>query len=875
MTPVGHRPPRLAHWLLGRLLASHAREALLGDLAESRAPRAAYWREVLHAPRTWFAPRPFVTTTPNAGEGRVPQFLMDVRYAWRGMTRRKGMTAVAVGTLALGIGASAAIFSVVHPILLRTVPYPAGDRITMLWERDAAGERSNVGFLTFDDIAREARSFDAVAAMRYMNVTMTTSGEPRPLAGQRVSPDFFRVLGVAPVLGRAFEAADDVRGTPNVLILSDATWRDAFGADPAILERQVVLDGVSYSVVGVLPAEFENVLVPTAQIYAPLRYDASLPWACRTCRHLRVIARLRPGVTGETSTAELDLLAQNLRRDHPSEYATGGMFSESLSRYVTRDVRPALLALLGGVLIVLLVASLNVSNILLARGASRRGEFAVRMALGAGRGRLMRQLLTESALLAVIGGSLGVLLAIAGVRALVAIAPTELPRLSAIGVNGSVLLFALLLTALVGVLFGLVPARRAAGPQLQESLRSGARQLVGSDRVTRSVVVIAEVALALVLLVGSGLLLRSMDRLLAVDPGFDAEGVLTMQVQAGAGALRTDTLVQRFYASALEAVRQLPGVEGASFTSQLPLSGDYDGYGVHLQSRPSANPSDDPSAFRYAVSPGYLETMGIPLVRGRTFTPRDDERAVPVAIVSATFASRHLQGLDPIGQRVRVGAHDEGPWREIVGIVGDVHQESLEAEAPGAIYLPESQWEFVDSQRSLVVRGDGEVSALAPSLRAAIWAVDKDQPIVRVVTAERLVAATAAGRRFALVLFEGFAIVALLLAAAGIYGVLLGSVTERTRELGVRAAFGASASDLVWMVIRQGMTLTLAGVAAGLALALGLTRTITGLLFGISAIDPFTYAAVTVCLLLVALLACFVPAFRAARVDPMETLRAE
>ncbi len=868
-------PAPVAAWLLARLLPRDLRDAIIGDLLERHAGPARWWREVSNAPRTWTIPSVTASAHPEQTESRMSQFIADLRFAWRVMARRKGTTAVAVGTLTLGIGAATAIFSVVDPVLLRTVPYPEADRVVMVWERAPTRERLNLGFATVEDLARGARSFEAIAAMGSLNGTMTTAGEPRPLSGQRVSPDFFRVLGVAPAMGRLFEPSDDVRGTPNVLVISHGTWQDAFGGDPDVLGRPVTLDDRQYTVIGVLPESFENVISPLAGIYAPLRYESTLEWACRTCRHLRAVGRLRPGISPEAATAELAVIARNLRADHPTEYPESGMFIESLARYVTRDVRPAFLALAGGVLILVLIASLNVSNLLLARGASRRGEFAIRVALGADRVRIARQLLAESVLLALMGGAGAVLLTYLGVQSLVALAPASLPRVGAIEVNGSVLTFALVITSVIGVVVSLVPMRQAVGARLSAGIRMGARQVIGTDRRTRRVLVVGQVALALVLLVGSGLLLRSMQRVLAVDPGFDPRQVQTAMVQAGAGELSSDTLVTRFFADALAAVRQLPGVEGAAFTSQLPLSGDFDGYGISVEDSSGVRPNGDRSAFRYAVSAGYLEAMRIPLLSGRTLSPQDDERSVPVAVISRSLAERHFPGVDPIGRRIKVGGAPIAPWREVVGVVGDVRQVSLENDPAPAVYLPESQWQFVDATRSLVVRGDAPPETLVPAIRSAIWAVDKDQPIMRVVTGEGLVAATAAGRRFALVLFQGFAIVALLLAAAGIYGVLLGSVTERSRELGVRAAFGASARDLVWMVIRQGMTLTLVGVAAGLLLAAALSRAIASLLFGITAMDPFTYAAVTVCLLLVALLACFVPAFRASRVDPMETLRAE
>lgn len=883
---AGREAGRAAAWLLARLLPSHLRDEILGDLEEWRrtagltpiAVRRRYWREVLHAPRTWLAPQP-ATSAPTLhhphGDPAMSLLLSDVRFAWRSMLRRKGMTFIAAGTLALGIGASTAIFSVVYPILVRTLPYPDGDRVMLVHERDRDGKKSNVGFATFEDIERTNRSFESVAAMSYMSATTTAGDRPLLLTGQRVTPAFFRVLGVQPALGRDFTDADNVRGTPNVLVLSHALWRDAFGADPRILERPVTLDGISYQVIGVMPEHFENVLSPTAQMWAPLRYNATLPWACRTCRHLRMIGRRATDVSAEAANAEVEVIARNLERDHPTSYAGGGIAAKALALDLTEKVRPALLALLAAVMVVLLVASLNVSNLLLARGASRRGEFAVRIALGAARGRIVRQLLTESVVLALVGGVLGIGLAVLGVRGLVALAPASLPRVSAVEVNAMALAFALVLTTVVGLVFGLMPALRAARESIHEGIKGGARGIAGSDRVARGAIVVSEVALAMVLLVGSGLLVRSMRELLAVDPGFEARGVLTMQVQAGAGRIDTLPLIRSFYEEALANIRQLPGVEAAALTSQLPLSGDFDGYGVGVQSRPNANPSDNPSAFRYGVSDGYFETMRIPLERGRLFTAADDARAMPVAIVSASFAERHLAGLEPLGERIRVGGAPDAPWYEIVGVVGDVRHQSLEGDVPDAVYLPSAQWQYADAVRSLVVRTAGEPAALAPAVQEAVWRVDRDQPIVRVATADALVAATAAERRFVMVLFEVFALTALVLAAAGIYGVLVGAVAQRTRELGVRAAFGATARDLIVMILREGMALAAVGVAAGILLSLIGGRAISGLLFGVTPADPATYAAVVGALLLVALAACWMPAWRASRVEPTETLRQE
>ena len=501
------------------------------------------------------------------------------------------------------------------------------------------------------------------------------------------------------------------------------------------------------------------------------------------------------------------------------------------------------------------------------------GEFSLRAALGAGHRRVMRQLLTESLLLATIGGVLGLAAALFGVRALIALSPPQLPRLDAIQVNGPVLAFALSITAIVGVAFGLAPAIYAARGDLYLGLRQSAQSTIGPRHLTRAVLVVSEVALALLLLVGSGLLVRSMRQLLAVSPGFEPSHLLTMQVQASGPRFADNAVTQRFFDQVLASVRQLPGVQSAAYTSQLPLSEDFDGYGVHIESKPKANPELDPSAHRYAVSTGYLETMKIPLLSGRTLTEADRDSQPAVVLVSETFARREWPNENPIGQRVRVGAADTGPWRTIVGVVGDVKQVSLSADQPYGIYLPESQWQFGDGFLSLVIRTQANPAPLTAAVRKAVWAIDRDQPIVRIATMDQLLVASTAQRKFILVLFEAFALVALLLAAAGIYGVLSGTVTERLREIGVRSALGATRGSLLLLVLRQGLGLTSVGVGIGLAAALASTRIISGLLFHVSGVDPLTYAAVTAMLVVVAFVACWIPAWRAARVDPMVTLR--
>jgi len=514
----------------------------------------------------------------------------------------------------------------------------------------------------------------------------------------------------------------------------------------------------------------------------------------------------------------------------------------------------------------------NVTNLLLARGAQRRGELAMRIALGAGRGRVVRQLLTESLLLAAIGGALGMILAQLGLHALVALSPPDLPRVGRIRLDGAVFGFALGLTTLIGLLIGLMPALHGAGEDLRIGLQQSSRRTSSNQRAMRGALVVAEVALAVVLLVCAGLLLRSLQRVFAVEVGFDPSHLLTMQVQESGPRFNSDSARYRFFEQALEAARRVPGVTAAAFTAQLPLSGDLDIYGVRFENEPDRK--DDGAALRYAVTPGYFETMHIPLLRGRLLDAHDVAGAPRAVLINDSFARRRFPGQDPIGRRLQLGA-DDGLWYAIVGVVGDVKQASLAVGQADAVYVTPTQWHWVDQLMSLVVRSQRDAATLAPEIRRAIWSVDRDQPIVRVATMDELVARAAAERRFALILFEAFALSALLLAAIGIYGVLAGSVAERTREIGVRSALGATPADILGLVVRQGMTLTVFGVALGLGGAAGASQALVTLLFEISPLDAATYIGVVAMLTGVSALACWLPAWRAAGVDPSITLRAE
>ena len=795
--------------------------------------------------------------------------LTDLKHALRMLIKAPVFSVVAILTLALGIGANTAIFSAVKPTLFESLPYPYADRVVTLLELHGDGSRGAGTFGIYQGLSERQHSLAAMAVFKPWRPTLTGPNEPERFEGQRVSASFFSVLGVAPVLGRDFQTADDQLHGPNVAIISDGLWRRRFGADPSMIGRQVTLDDKLYTIMGVMPPGFDNVLAPSAELWTPLQYDMSLGTAWG--HHLRTVGRLQPGISLEQATREIDALANAvLQERRPETYGPNVKFViASLQDEVTRSIKPALVAVVGAVALLLVIAGVNVTNLLLARGAQRRSEFAVRAALGAGRGQLIRQVLIESLLLAFVGGAVGLVLAAFGVDALKALSPPGLPRAEAIGLDRTIFLFALGSSALVGVLVGLIPALHISRDNLQIDLQQNSSRIVGGHQWTRRALVVTEVALALVLLISAGLLWRGLNHLFAINPGFNASRLLTMQVQVSDRRFNKETN-DHFFAQALESVRQVPGVMSAAFTSQLPLSGDDDEYGVSEGNDPKAAYN----VFRYAVSPGYFETIDLPLRRGRLLNAHDTALAPLALVISESLAQRMFPNQDPLGRRVHVGPTDM-PWFTIVGIVGDVKQASLALSETDAVYSTQMQWYFPDNTMSLVVRAQGDAATLAPAIRRAIWAVDKDQPIIRVATMERLLAATATERRFALILFEAFGLVALVLAVIGIYGVLSGSVTERTRELGIRLALGAQTSAVLKLILWQGLKLGAAGIALGLLGALAVTRLLQSLLFGISATDPLTFAMSAFLLLSVALIACWLPASRATRIDPMVALRHE
>jgi putative ABC transport system permease protein len=803
----------------------------------------------------------------------------DCRFALRQLRKSPGFTMVATLTLALGIGATTAIFSAMNPILFASLPYPHAGRVMTIWDV-FQGSRSDVTFHTFRELTARSYSFESTAAFEAWRPTMTSSNEPERLEAQSVSTNYFRVLGISPALGRDFQPSDNAFHGPKVVVLSNALWQRRFRADRNIIGKAATLDGDSYQIIGVMPARLENVLAPSAELWCPMQYDPTRITDLQTTEwghHLRMIARLRPGVTREDASRELRTIANSPIPDFPrAPWASmnSGFIVNSLQAEVTRDVRPALLAVFAAVLLVLAIVSVNVTNLLLARGSQRRSEFAMRAALGASRSRMLRQVLTESLLLSVFGGILGVVVAQFGVRALVLLAPPDLPRLSAITLDPSVFAFGVGITALIGMVIGVVPAIYTSRRELNESIQPGAQRIAGGHQTIRRALVVAEVSLAFLLLAGAGLLLRSLQQLLGVDPGFQPSHVLTMQVQTSGHKYDDNDVRRQFFTQALEQVRRVPGVSSAALTGLLPLGDKREvltagTYGTFFEKDQRSY-----DVFLYDVSPEYFHALGVPLRRGGSLNDRDGASAPQTVLISESLAKREFGDADPIGQRVHVGPMDR-PWYTVVGVVGNVKQTSLAVTDLDAVYItPEQQW-FADDAMYLVVRTHGEPLALASNIRSAIWSVDKNQAILHVATMDDLLAASAAERKFVLALFETFGIVALVLAAIGIYGVLSSAVTERFREIGIRSALGASRKDILFLVLYQGMILAVIGCVAGLLGAALTTQAITTLLFGVSRLDPPTYLAAILLLGLVCAAACLAPAWRASRVDPMVALRYE
>ncbi len=800
----------------------------------------------------------------------------DLRYAVRKLARSPGFTAVAVLTLALGIGANSAIFSVVNAVLLRPLNYEDPEGLVMVWERNVPRNqhRNVVASVNFAAWREQNRVFEDMAAMFGTGATLIEGGDPERIQAAVVSPNFFQILRAAPQHGRVFLPEEGETANAQVVVLSHGFWQRRYAGSTDVVGRTLSLSGDPHTIVGVMPASFKGVRfgsMSEKDLWAPL------PWAWAQGyrgRAWMVVARLRPGVPLEGAQAEMSTIASRLEQEH--DYNDGwGVNVVPLREQVVGDVRLALLVLLSAVGFVLLIACANVANLSLARASSRQKEFAIRSAIGAGRGRIMRQLLTESSLLAVLGGGAGLLLGVWGVDLMIALSPGDIPRTDEIGVSGSVLLFTLLVSVLAGALFGLAPALQASRSDLQASLREGSRGSSAiSGRRLRSALVVTEMALAVVLLIGAGLVIRSFWKLNQVDPGFDADNVLSVRVALPGSAYPEEAEQVAFFGELLGRVETSPGVASAAATIALPLSGGLaPGTSFIVEGRPEPPRAERPVADIRAVTPGYFRTMGTRLLRGRGFTDRDEAESPMVIVVSETLARNSWPGEDPIGKRLSV-SWDGMISSEVIGVVADVRHNSLDAVPRGTIYYAYPQFPIF-SFMNLVVRSSSDPTALVTSIRREVSQLDADLPVYNVTTMRELVEGSVADERFNMLLLGLFAALALLLASIGIYGVISYSVTQRTHEIGIRVALGAEQARVLRLVIQRGMGLAVAGVVIGLGAALGLTRLMASLLFEVSGTDPLTFSGVALLLLSVALAACYVPASRATRIDPVTALRSE
>jgi predicted permease len=878
---------RLARALLRTALPRDLRDPVLGDLDDEMQERLAAGDTPQQA--GWWAARQSLGSLPAALRLRTRRpagrklgisggtimlgLWQDVRYSARMMRRHPVMTCAAIATLALGIGGTTAIFSVTHAVLLRPLPYPDSNRLVVVGQH---GRASTDGYTTFLDWRERTRSFERMAAMGSWSPTLETAGGPERLQGLRVTHGFFEALGVRPALGRLFTEADDRPGEARrVALLSDSLWRQRFGAAPDAVGRAVRINGVDYRIIGVLPAGFEPLMsghfYNAAAIWSPLGYDVSLPYACRSCQHLRVMGRLRQGVTPDIARAELDAIQRNLLAEHPNDYSERAMAVIPLQDELVRNVRATLEVLFGAIVFVLAIAVANLTSLLLARAAARRRELALRSALGAGRRRIIRQLLTEGVLLAAIGGGVGLVIALWATPMLVALAPAELPRAEAVRVDRVAVVFAAAITRACGILVGLAPALRMSRPDLSGAIKAGDRGAPGGgSRHARAMLVAAEVALAVVLLAGAGLMLRTMTSLQRVDPGFEPEGVLALRVSAVGNGFDEVPRLLGFQRDLLDRVRALPGVEAAALASQIPFGDNSDRYGLDIEARPGLAPADRPALERYAVTPGYFEALRIPLRHGRLLTDRDTLETEPVVVVNEAAARRIWPDADPIGQRVRLGGPD-APFRRIVGIAGDVRHGDLSAAAPMQLYLPQTQ--MTDAFLTLVVRASIDPGTLTPAVRREVAAIAPAVPVYEVSRLQDLIARSVAERQFLMRLLAALAGLALLLAAIGVYGMLAWWVTDRLPDMAIRIALGARPRQIVRIVFAHGASVVAAGTVAGIAAAAVLTRHLESHLFGVSATDPATFAAIVMIVVGVGVAAHLLPARRAATSDPLVLLR--
>src|SRR5256714_1453222 len=808
--------------------------------------------------------------------------IQDLRYGIRMLVKSPAVTAVAVIALTLGIGANTAIFSVVHAVLLRSLPYAEGDRLAIGWENRKSGKgnpQNVINLGNFFDWKEQNSVFSAMAAFFDLNTNLTGDGEPEEVPGQIATTNLFSLLGVNPIKGRTFAPDDGKPGQARVVVISYDLWQRRLGGDPDVIGRKITLNNQPNEIIGVLPPDVGwyvqkgSTLSRAPQVWSPWQISNDLRQ--RHGRFARAVARLKPGVTFEQAQNEMNVIGARLEQQYPEFNAKWGVTVVPLRTQFTGEIRKPLLILLGAVGFVLLIACANVANLLLARAASRKREIALRAGLGASRWRIARQLLTESVLLSLLGGGLGLMLAVWGTRALLSLSPPELLDIRSTTVNLPILGFTIALTLLTGIVFGLFPAFEASRFDLSEPLKEGGKTIVGgtgSQRM-RSIFVVAQVALALVLLVGAGLLMKSLNRLQSVEPGFDPNNLLTMRVNLPPRKYDTDPKLINFFRQAVDQIRAIPGVESVGAINTLPFDGPYAGTDLSIEGQPKRPAGQDLSTGVVVTDPNYFQTMRIPLKRGRLYTPQEALEMRHVVVVNEAFAREIFPGQNPIGQRVTIDMKNENQPSEIIGIVGDNKHKSLDSEVESMAFWPHA--ELVYSGMTFVIRTHGDSGSIAATARNIIHQLDPEQPIGQVATMPTLMSKSVARAKFNSTLLAIFSIVALVMAAVGIYGVMSYSVLQRTHEIGVRMALGAQRADVLKLILKQGIVLAASGVLVGLAGSFGLTRVIATLLFDVAATDKTTFAAVAVGLFAITFMASYIPAWRATKVDPLVALRYE
>ena len=811
-------------------------------------------------------------------------FWQDIRFGLRMLKKSPGFALVTILALALGIGANSAIFSVVNAVLLRPLPFKTADRLVFLSEWSQQVPDMSVSYPNYRDWRDQTTVFDQLAAFRSAGYILTGAGEPERLSAREVSASFLPALGVTPILGRNFTKDEDKPGASRTAVITYGLWQRRFGGNPEIIGQPITLNNQSFMVLGVLPQTFE--WQSPVDLFVPIENGSLGQDLQDRDDHpgIYLIGTLKDGVTVEQARAEMTTITARLAQQYPKTNSGNGFTLAKLQDRATEDIRAALLVVLAAVGFVLLIACANVANLLLARAAARTKEIAIRTALGAGRWRIIRQLLTESIMLALAGGALGLLFAMWGVDALRAVIPDDVPRLLVAGIrlDTRVLLFTFTVSVATGLLFGLAPAVQISKSNLNEALKEGGRSATaGAQRnYVRSLLVVSEVALSLLLLVGAGLLMKSFLNLQRADIGFNPDHVLTMRISLPDARYTTNAQIENFYRTLLQRVEPLPGVQSAGLTRGLPMSGGIES-GITVEGHEVADRKDTLVAVNLSVTPDYFRAMEIPLIKGRYFTDQDKTGAPEVVLIDELLATRFFPDTDPLGKRIRLGGPDEFfPWMQIVGVVKHVKHYGPDEEGRVEIYRPYFQLPNMPGARFnnsmvLAVRTTVEPTTLTSAIRNAVLEIDKDQPISQVQPMTQVVGAAVASQKFATWLLTIFAAVALLLAALGLYGVMAYTVTQRTHEIGIRIALGAAQADVLQLIVWQGMRLTLVGVAIGLVGSFVITRLMKSLLYGVSAADPLTYGGVALLLASFALVACLIPARRAMKVDPMIALRYE